>query len=108
MDGQENRRKVEKKTPPPIAPKKREEQKEKPIKNKIETVTHPELFSEPTIEPPKPTVKYYEEKYVKIKSDATKEEFRAIGERVQKGELKWSHYCSDGPVGAHYYAEVKK
>jgi hypothetical protein len=108
MDGKENRRKVEKKTPVPIAPKKREEQKEKIIQDKIETLVQPELFSETKIETPQSTIRYYEEKYVKIKSDASKEEFRVIGERVQKGELKWSHYCSDGPVGAHYYTEIKK
>ena len=39
------------------------------------------------------------DKYVKVNSDAGQEAFRLIGERVQRGELKWGYYASD----VHYY-----
>lgn len=71
------RKRVERKPVKPVVPKKR---------------------PEPIIEV-KPKVKPSNDKYVKVESDAGQEAFRAIGERVQRGEVKWGYYAS----GTHYY-----
>jgi len=47
-------------------------------------------------------------KYIRIASDAPQDEFRLIGERVQRGELKWGYFASDGNKNYHHYLVVKK
>jgi hypothetical protein len=117
MNEQESRRKIEKKASLPIAPKKRGEAKEEPVSNKEKQVDLPSLFeSKPDTETvsqgiePQPQVQEVKLniKYFKIASDAGKDAFKNVGDRVQKGELKWSHYCTDGTKGAHYYIEINK
>ena len=49
-----------------------------------------------------------DDKYIKISADAKSEEFKALGERVQKGEIKWSYYVMEGEKGFHYYIILKK
>jgi hypothetical protein len=60
---------------------------------------------EPEPEPPKPkkTKIQIEYKFVRVATDAPQEEFKAVGDRVQAGELKWHHYASDGNKGFHHY-----
>ena len=48
-----------------------------------------------------------DEKYVKISSDAKAEEFKAIGERTQRGEVKWAYYTIENDKGFHYYQIIK-
>lgn len=57
----------------------------------------------PEPEPPKSKKPKTEDKYVRLATDASQEEFRAIGERVQAGEVKWAYYAGDGNKGHHYY-----
>ena len=40
--------------------------------------------------------------YIRISKD-----FSSIKTRVEKGELKWSHYAVDEEVGYHYYEILK-
>lgn len=47
-------------------------------------------------------------KHIKIASDAPQEEFKSIGERVQRNELKWSYSACDGSKNYHYYRVIKK
>ena len=49
-----------------------------------------------------------DDKYVKISSDAKAEEFKSIGEQVQKGEVKWAYYTIENDKGFHYYIIIKK
>lgn len=45
-----------------------------------------------------------EPKWVKIPLVKEKEkEFKEVGDRVQKGEVKWSHFSTEGDVGYHFY-----
>lgn len=57
----------------------------------------------PIPEPPKKT-KPSTDKYVKLSTTASQEEARAMGERVQRGEVKWAYYASEN----HYYLVIKK
>jgi len=45
--------------------------------------------------------------YVRVSENAKNARFAEMGERVQKGELKWSYYAIDGNVGYHYYRKLK-
>ena len=46
--------------------------------------------------------------FVKIKSDANKEEFAVILKKVNAGELKWAYYALEGDVGYQYYTTLIK
>ena len=56
---------------------------------------------------PKKEPKTKEKKFVRIKVNSTKEEFSTILQRVQKGELKWSFYGTDGETGYQHYEVLK-
>lgn len=45
--------------------------------------------------------------YVRISENSQASKFKEMGEKVQKGELKWSFYAIDGNVGYHYYVKLK-
>ena len=45
--------------------------------------------------------------YVRVSENAKNTRFVEMGEKVQKGELKWSYYAIDGNVGYHYYRKLK-
>jgi hypothetical protein len=46
-------------------------------------------------------------KYIRIAENANIEEFRAISDRVHKGELKLAYYAVDNDKGYHYYEVLK-
>lgn len=46
-------------------------------------------------------------RYVKIDEGSKQEDFKKIGERVQQGELKFSHYSIDGYKGIYHYLKIK-
>ena len=73
----------------------------KPKKGVKKTPTpNKEISSKPKeVKPPK---------FVRVSTNAKQEEFKAIGDRVQLGELKWSYYVSDGGNGSHYYLVLNK
>jgi hypothetical protein len=48
-----------------------------------------------------------EDDYVRLSSKAKLSRFIEFGEKIQRGELKWSHYAIDGNVGYHYYLKLK-
>jgi hypothetical protein len=48
-----------------------------------------------------------EDKFIKIAEDAKSEEFKVLGDRVQKGELKHHHYAVDGNKSYHHYLIIK-
>ena len=79
------RKKVEKKPVKKVAPKKRPEPQPEPPKQR------------------KPKSKPSDDKYIRIPTTASQEEFKVIGDRVQRGELKWAYYAGEGDKGAHYY-----
>ena len=84
--------------------KERKKAKIKPVK-KIEPKKRPA----PEPEPPKQKkTKTSTDKYVKVSLSATQDETRAIGERVQRGELKWAYYAGEGEKGYIYYLVIKK
>lgn len=64
----------------------------------------------PEPEPPKPkkTKIQQELKFVRLAMDAPSEEIKAVGDRVQAGELKWNHYAVDGNKGYHHYLVLPK
>lgn len=47
-----------------------------------------------------------EDKYIRIAGDS-KQEFKAISERIQRGEVKWVYYASDNGKGYHYYLVIQ-
>jgi hypothetical protein len=53
-------------------------------------------------EPPK------DYKVIRIAMNANSEEFKAIGEKVQKGEAKFAYYGIDGDKSYCYYHVIKK
>lgn len=55
----------------------------------------------------KKEVKVKEKKFVRVKANSTKDEYSAILQRVQKGELKWSFYGTDGETGYQHYEVLK-
>jgi len=55
----------------------------------------------------KKEIKAKEKKFVKLKASSTKEEFSTILQKVQKGELKWSFYATEGDTGYQYYEVLK-
>ena len=48
-----------------------------------------------------------EDKFIRIAEDAKSEDFKALGDRVQKGEIKWNHYAVDGNKSYHHYQIIK-
>lgn len=77
--------------------------KPKPKPRAIVKGKKPNPKIEPVVEKPKEYKPKSEDKYVKIATNAPSEEFRHMGERVQRGEIKWAYYTSGGDKGYHYY-----
>lgn len=48
-----------------------------------------------------------EDDYIRLSSKAKISKFIEFGEKIQMGELKWSHYVIDGNIGYHYYLKLK-
>lgn len=94
--------------------KRPQKQVKKEIKKRIENKPIPKQESrkrpDPEPEPPKPKkVKPQTEfKFVRLAMDAPQEEFKAIGDRVQAGEIKWDYYAVDGNKGYHHYLILPK
>jgi|688.fasta_scaffold374778_2 hypothetical protein len=98
------RKRIEKKPVNAIIPKKREEPKKKiTAKTKVE----PKKES-PVEEPKEPKESKLPYKIVKICEGSKQEEYKAIVERVQRGEIKWLYYATDGNKGCQYYQVIKK
>ena len=55
----------------------------------------------------KRTVKTKSPEYVRISENSQASKFKEMGERIQRGEIKWSFYGIDGNVGYHYYRKLK-
>ena len=72
---------------------------------KQESRKRPEPEPEPELKKVKPQLDF---KLVRLAMDAPQEEFKAMGERVQSGEVKWHHYAVDGNKGYHYYIVLSK
>lgn len=49
-----------------------------------------------------------DDKYIRISANGQQAKFCLLGERVQRGEVKWSHYAIDNNVGYHHYLVLKK
>ena len=82
----------------------------KKVKKKEIPKVQPKKRPDPVPEPPKerkPRAKASDDKYIRVATDAKQEETRAIGERVQRGEVKWAYFAGEGDKGYHYYL-VKK
>ena len=45
--------------------------------------------------------------YVRLSENANPAKFNEMGQKVQKGLVKWSYYTIDGNVGYHYYLKLK-
>lgn len=45
--------------------------------------------------------------YVRISENSQESKFKEMGEKIQRGEIKWSFYGIDGNVGYHYYLKLK-
>ena len=65
-----------------------------------------EAEKEDTNPEPKKRAKPSDDKYIRFSVDL-KDNFKAIGDRIQKGELKWAYYAIDGDKGYHYYMVLK-
>jgi hypothetical protein len=42
-------------------------------------------------------------KFIKMAVTQSAEEFKIIGDRVSRKELKWAYYTTENNVGVHYY-----
>mgnify|MGYP003124542115 CR=1 FL=1 len=59
-------------------------------------------------EPPKIKVKRRMYEYEKIATNAKGNLFHVMGQRVQRGEMKWAYYTTEeGDIGYHYYIKLK-
>jgi len=55
----------------------------------------------------KNTIKANPNDYIRVSENANPAKFNDMGQRVQKGLVKWSYYTIDGNVGYHYYLKLK-
>ena len=55
----------------------------------------------------KRTPKTKSPEYIRISENSQSTKFKEMGERIQRGEIKWSFYGIDGNVGYHYYLKLK-
>lgn len=55
----------------------------------------------------KRTPKTKSPEYIRISENSQATKFKEMGERIQRGEIKWSFYGIDGNVGYHYYLKLK-
>jgi len=70
----------------------------KPVANKVVTDKAP----------PKIRVKRKMYEYEKIATNAKSNLFHLMGQRVQRGEVKWAYYTTEeGDMGYHYYIKLK-
>jgi hypothetical protein len=95
------RKRLEKKPISVVTPKKREEPNKK-VTEKTKVEPKKELPVEDSKESKLPY------KIVKICEGSKQEEYKDIGNRVQRGEIKWLCYAADGNKGCHYYYLIKK
>jgi hypothetical protein len=64
---------------------------------------------EDPIEPKGATqIKIGNNSFIKITADSPKEDFRLLGEKIQSGTLKWSHYSVENDRAIHYYLILKQ
>lgn len=47
-------------------------------------------------------------RYVRVSERSKTAKFVEMGEKVQRGEVKWMYYAIDGDIGYHYYLKLKK
>lgn len=94
------RKKVVRKPLPTVAPKQRVLPKGKKSSTKPAPKPEPKKVEQ---EGPKHNLKF-----VKVCEGASMDDFRAAGERVMRGELKWHHYAVDGSKGCYFYLIIKK
>ena len=85
-------------------------ERKKPTGTKIEPkkrevpIQLPVIEAAPEVkEAPKETKPKRVEKYIRIAQDATMEEKKQIGGRVEKGEITLAYYALDNDKGYHYY-----
>jgi hypothetical protein len=45
--------------------------------------------------------------YIRVSEKSKKSKFNEMGERVQRGEVRWSYYAIDGNIGYHHYLIIK-
>jgi len=108
MNKQDNKKRIKPKSIPKLEPKKRETNILKDGK-KIDTTSISHKIILPSIEDEIETKqKKSEYKYLKLALNAPQNERRVLGERLQKGEIKITHYAVDGNNGYTYYIELKK
>tara|TARA_Y100000389_G_scaffold187573_1_gene209139 strand:- start:10 stop:381 length:372 start_codon:yes stop_codon:yes gene_type:complete len=55
----------------------------------------------------KNTIKANPNDYIRVSENANPAKFNDMGQKVQKGLVKWSYYTIDGNVGYHYYLKLK-
>jgi hypothetical protein len=94
------RKRIEKKQVSIVTPKKRE------VKNKKVTAKQKVLPQEKPLEEVKESKLPY--KIVKICEGAKPEEHKEIAEKIQRSEIKWLYYATDGNNGCRYYYVIKK
>ena len=68
-----------------------------------EIIIQPELPKERKARP-----KATDDKYIRIADDAKIDEFRSVGEKVQKGEVKWGYFALDSGKGYHHFLILNK
>lgn len=82
-----------------------------PIKVTEDNVTEPVTEKVPIMERvgPSKTKRFKEDRYVKISTTASKDDFSLVGRRVQNGELQWAFYTTTNEnEGIHYYLDLTK
>jgi len=110
--------------PPPILavePQPRKRVSQEPIKVEVKPLEKPKI-TKPVkvvkpIEPegddviehlPIGPIPRQTDKYVRLLTGSTPEEIKAVRDRVNAGELKYSHYSIDGNNGCYFYLVLKK
>ena len=58
-------------------------------------------------EPPKIRLKRKMYEYEKLAQNAHASKFHEMGQRVQRGEMKWAYYTTEDDIGYHYYVKLK-
>ena len=97
-------------TKKPATPKKKVATPNKTTTTKKKPVVRKKVVNKITTikEPPKIRLKRRMYEYEKLAMNAHSSKFHDMGQRVQRGEVKWAYYTTEeGDVGYHYYVKLK-
>lgn len=81
----------------------------KPVVNKAAGSVVKKVDNLKVVEKPKATKRpVNDNRYIRVSEKSKTSKFVEMGEKVQRGEVRWVYYAIDGNIGYHYYLKLKK